>query len=377
MAVHRFRGSPMEMGRQQGETLRHSIAASRRTLLSLERFQMLCPRWVPMPMFEFMSRQKARKLVEPPLRQHYVNQALYYDGLARGSGVGLGNLLLLTSAEILLSRIDFAAACSAAAVRTPDGIVLHKNFDYPEPIRPYYFVRSCAPDQGFATLEFTVAPLAGAVDGVNERGLGVTYDYAFCTDPIRHNVPLSIAINEMLRSCATLNEALDFLSKRPRSGGALLMIADASGAAASVELSNTRLSVRRLERDRAALTHTNHYQIPELQEIEIPRDAVYSDHNVEALRGRKVHESSFMRGARLERLFPEPVDADEVWKRMSDHNGTAGNDNTVCRHGDYWQTTAAVQVIPAKGIIRFADGKPCENRPAVAELREASASLTS
>jgi hypothetical protein len=378
MPVHRFRGSPIEMGRQQGEALRHAIADSRKTFLSLERFQLLRPRWVPMPMFEFMTRQKARTLVEPPMRQHYPSQALYFDGLARGSGLGLGHLLLLASAELLLSKIEYTAApvpgaCSAAAVRTPEGLVLHKNFDYPEAIRPYYLIRGCAPDQGYSTLEMTVAPLAGSVDGVNERGLAVIYDYAFCTDRVLHAVPLTIVLNEMLRTCTTVNEALDFLSKRPRAGGALLMIADATESAASVELSNSRMSVRRLERDQPALTHSNHYQIPELQEVEIPRDAVYSENNVKPLRGKRVHESSFARGARLEELFQKSMSADDVWKRMSDHNGGSGNENTVCRHGEYWETTCAIQIFPAKGLMRFAWGKPCETKPSAVELREASA----
>jgi len=325
-------------------------------------------------MFEFMTRQKARKLVEPPLRQHYPNQALYYDGLARGSGIGLGNLLLLTSAEILLSKLDYTlAACSAAAVRTPEGIVLHKNFDYPEAIRPYYVMRGCAPDQGLATLEMTVAPLAGTVDGVNERGLAVIYDYAFCTDRVLHAVPLTIVLNEMLRTCSTVNEALEFLSKRPRAGGALLMIADARGSAAAVELSNSRIAVRRMES--TCLTHTNHY-LTELKQVEIPADAVYSECNVKPLRGKRVHESSFARGARLERLFDRSMDPDEIWKLMSDHDGGTGNENTICRHGEYWSTTAAIQIFPAKGVMRYAWGKPCENRPASVELTEVTEAIT-
>jgi hypothetical protein len=373
MPVCRFQGSPIDMGRQQGEALRPMIVQSRKTLLGLERFQMLRPRWVPMPMFEFMSRQKARRLVEPPLRQHYPDQALYYEGLARGSGLGLGNLLLLTSAEILLSKIDYAVpggACSAAAVRTADGVVIHKNFDYPKAIQPYYFIRACRPSKGLATLEFTVAPLAGTVDGLNEAGLAVAYDYAFCLDPIHHFVPLTIVLNEMLRTCASVSDALEFLAKRPRAGGALLMLTDASGSVASVELSNTLMEVRRLEPGCKALTHANHYWTPELKRTELPADAVYSDLNVEALRGKSVHESSLKRGLRLEEIFGDRkhFDADSVWKLMSDHAGGAGDENTICRHGEYWETTACVQLVPSRRLIRFGWGKPCELSPQAAEL---------
>jgi hypothetical protein len=378
MPVHRFAGSPFEMGRQQGEALAGPIRESRRTLLGLERFQLLRPRWVPMPMFEFMSRRRARRLVEEPLRRYYPDQAVAFDGLARGSSQSLGQLLLLASAEILLSKIDYrlapaAGACSAAAVRTAQGVVLQKNFDYPAPIQPYYFVRSSRPDSGYATLEFTVAPLAGTVDGLNERGLAVTYNYGFCVDPVRHYVPLSIALNEMLRTCATVEEAVEFLSSRPRSGGALLMLADAGGAMASVELSNTRIAVRRASG--GWIAHTNHYRDPELVEVEIPHGAVYSELNVRVLRGSRIHESSVRRGKRLEELFggPGATGPDEVWARLSDHEGGAGGDFTVCRHGPYWETTASVQLVPARREIRVCWDKPCRAAPVPVQLDGVSA----
>jgi hypothetical protein len=324
-------------------------------------------------MFEFASRRKARHLIEPPLRQHYPEQALFYDGLANGSGQGLGTLLLLASAELLLSKIDYrlaGAACSAVAVRTADGVVLHKNFDYPEPVRPYYFIRTTRPNRGFASIEMTVAPLAGTIDGLNERGLAVTYNYAFCLDLAPEAVPVSITLNELLRTCATVDDGLDFLSKHPHAGGAILMLADARGTMASVELSNTQMSVRHPAAGRATLTHSNHYRSPEMQRVEIPHSAVYSHLNPHTIRGLRILDSSEHRGARLEEIFggAGPFDADSVWRRMSDHAGGSGGDNTICRHGLYFQTTAAIQLFPAQRRLRAAWGKPCERPPETVTL---------
>jgi hypothetical protein len=197
------------------------------------------------------------------------------------------------------------------------------------------------------------------VDGLNERGLAVAYDYAFCTDEMGEAVPLTVALNEMLRTCADVSEAIAFLRERPRCGGALLLLAD-PGQVVSVELSHTRMQVRRPDA-RGWISHTNHYRTASLREVQIPEGAIYGEQNVAVLRGQRVHESSFRRGERLERLLESglPPDADRLWGLMSDHDGGPGADDTICRHGAYWETTAAIQLLPAQRRIRFAWGKPC------------------
>lgn len=368
-----LRGDPYEIGRAQGEALRDDIAASLETLLSLEGFRLLKPWWLPGRSFVGACRRRAMNTVWEPLRRHYPDQARGFEGLAAGSGLPLDALILVASAEILLARIDHRraprpGACCAVAVGRPDGVELLKNFDYPAAIAPYYCVRASRPKEGHALLEFTVAPLAGTVDGLNERGLAVTYDYAFCTDAVEAPVPLTVTLNAMLRSCATVEEAVAFLRGRPRSGGALLMLADAGGAFASVELSNTRLAVRTPPDGARSLAHANHYAAPELVEVEVPADAVYTRRNVTPLRGMPVHRSSHLRKARLEERLgsgPEPVR--DV---MKDHGpGGKGDDDTVCRHGPYWETTASLELRPASGTLRLAHGKPCETEPREFRLR--------
>ena len=50
--------------------------------------------------------------------------------------------------------------------RTADGApVIARNFDYLPLVQPYYVTRESAPRDGFRSLEFTMASLAGAVDG--------------------------------------------------------------------------------------------------------------------------------------------------------------------------------------------------------------------
>src|SRR4029077_1658840 len=99
--------------------------------------------------------------------------------------------------------------------------------------------------------------LAGAVDGVNERGLCITYDYGFAVDDALGNgPPISASISAALAQTTTGSEAAALIMARPRWGGGLLMLADADGDIASLELSTTRSELRRPAPGEDLLYHT-------------------------------------------------------------------------------------------------------------------------
>ena len=62
-----------------------------------------------------------------------------------------------------------------------------RNFDYLPLIQPYYLIRESRPQGRLRAFEFTTAPLVGAVDGMNEAGLCITYNYGFTTDVLEHH----------------------------------------------------------------------------------------------------------------------------------------------------------------------------------------------
>mgnify|MGYP002527445259 CR=1 FL=1 len=59
-----------------------------------------------------------------------------------------------------------------------------RNFDYLPLVQPFYLLRESRPTGKLRALEFTTAPLAGAVDVMNQQGLCITYDYCFTIDKI-------------------------------------------------------------------------------------------------------------------------------------------------------------------------------------------------
>src|SRR5262249_33672496 len=154
------------------------------------------------------------------------------DAIAVGSGLPFRSLCLMNAMEALLGSVRGRTVpiplggCSALAVKgrmTADGtpVVAH-NFDYVPVVAPFYMLRESRPANGFRSLDFLVAPMPGTVDGINEKGLCITFNYAFVTD---HGGPaplISMAIADALATCSTVSEALAMISSRNRWGAGIL-----------------------------------------------------------------------------------------------------------------------------------------------------------
>ena len=122
-----------------------------------------------------------------------------------------------------------------------------------------------------------MAPVAGAVDGVNERGLCITYDYGFAIDDAHGSgPPISASISAALERCSTTSEAINLIRSRPRWGGGLLMLADAEGDIASLELSTTCSEVRRPVAGEDILFHTNAFSTKPMQGVQVSADARFT-----------------------------------------------------------------------------------------------------
>ncbi|MBI5201569.1 MAG: hypothetical protein HY925_08305 [Elusimicrobia bacterium] len=365
-------GSPYELGLAQGRALAAHIKATRKDLSKLELFRLSQPWWLPYGVYRGLAERRARKLLERPLRRDHPKGAERLSGIAAGAGLTLDSVILLNAFESFMSAarerctLPSPAACSAIALRgarTESGEpVITRLFDYIPLAQPYFTVRETRPEGGFRSLDFTVAPLAGAVDGINERGLAITYNYAYTQDEGRPTGPISLAISEALERCGTVAEAASLISSRGRWGGGILMLADAGGDIASLELSSTAAKLRRPADGEDAIFHTNAFSTSEMRAVELPAGAVFDARAPRALRGRRVHESAERRSARIRELFADParLGPGEILSRMADH-GKEGKpaDTTVCVHGSFWHTTAVLQYFPRSRRMRASFTTAC------------------
>jgi len=360
-----FEGTHRKLGRTQGEKLRELIARSKDTLKESVEFELLKPEWMPADIFIKMGEILSMVKYAPHMRNNYPEQYRRLLGIARGARVPAGFVMLLSSFEIELNKVDFQlGGCSGAGIsgaRSASGEpVIIKNFDYPEHFIDFHVTRLDAPKGRAKVLNVSSAPLAGSHEGVNEFGLSIAYNYGYGQDSSPHKVAITTVVQEALETCKYTGEAVDLIANSKRCGGAILMICDAGADLRVLELSNANSAVRFPED--GLLLMTNHYLDEKMAAIDVPPDAYYTQKTVPLLRGCRCRESSESRYARLEELLggKDTISERDLVAAFSDH-GPGGNpsDNTVCRHSDYFTTTCSVMIYPARCAMKVMYGNPC------------------
>ncbi len=368
----RCEGDPQSIGEALGESLRERIYAAQLSLASYEAFRVNQPWWMPYDAFLYFSASTARRMLELPIRTHFPDMALRLDGMSTTSRIGQEYLYLFHALEAALTSPSgyvvqpALAGCTALAIRgrrsaDRQPLIAH-NFDNVDVLRTHFILRERHEKRRYRALEFTIAPLCGAIDGINEHGLAISYDYGATMTPGAPNAPVSMAVSEALAQCRTVREAISFIQSRPCCGGALLMLADATGEIAAFEIAGNTSAVRFPYQD-DWLSHSNTYKTDPAKATEVSADAVYSEAAPRLLRGKRVLESAEVRDFRMEELLRQhPIlGLDEVTRVMSDHGSTeGGSDCSICMHGDYWATTSSLQLFPRERKIRIADGPTCQ-----------------
>ncbi len=362
-----FAGDNYEMGYQQGMQLRDAISLMASRLGSFPSLVANKSPLLPSRLYLYMAARRAVNEYLPDIFNHYPNQHKRIEGLAKGAQMELSFFLLMMTAELMVTQVNYRlGACTAAGISaercTLGEPLIIKNYDFPEEFQPFYITRHSQPLEGYASLEVSMAPLAGCHDGINQHGLAVSYNYAYGTDLPKFMVPVSLVVQEILENCATVEEAVKFAVESKRAGGAILMLGDSRGRFASVELSPNFSGVR--EPENGLLVNTNNYLSSDMLPYDIPANAYYSGRAVRSLRGIRVHESSELRYSRAIQLLDrdEAMGVREILEVFCDHGeGGKGSDNTICRHGELLSTSCSVIMFPASRRMLVTYGNPCSS----------------
>lgn len=370
--IVKCQGDPQTVGEALGESLREKIYAAQLSLAQYEAFRANQPWWMPYDAFLYFSATTARRMLEAPIQTYFPDMDRRIRGMSSTSRIGSDYLYLFHALEAAITSPagyvvqPSLAGCTALAIQgrrsaSRDAIIAH-NFDNVEILKPHFFLRERHENGGYRTLEFTIAPLCGAIDGINEQGLAISYDYGATLTPGEPNAPVSMAISEALTTCSTVQEALQFIRSRPYCGGALLMLADATGEIAALEIAGETMAVR-YPQDDDFLAHSNTYQTPQAKATEVGPNAIYAECAPKRLRGKRVLESAEARDKRMHDLMRQfsVLGPQEIEQIMSDHgpDGT-GSDCSICMHGDYWSTTSCLQLFPRERKLRIAQGPACQ-----------------
>ena len=229
-------GHPRDMGLAQGAALAGAIRAEVEGAgLSLRRSRM----------------PSLRGLTSGPLRgsgagrelfRHFAHQAERLEGLALRANVPVDSILALhlrvRAGGVeggLLARRASLRARSAGEAEHEKRVVLERSLPRAAAGEAGFFVRESRPVVGFHSLEIGLPWLVPAVAGVNEGGL------AILAGPVLWGTgghggwsPSLLLVQECLQRFEDLDGALDWCRKRPVEGEQSFVLADSSGATASV-----------------------------------------------------------------------------------------------------------------------------------------------
>jgi len=177
------------------------------------------------------------------LARHFPHLSESLAGLALGARVPEAFL-----AREIASELDCGPAPTAALAGEP--VVLVRSLDGP------VLVRRSRPEGLFASLELTRPWLPSALLGVNERGLAVAVadsgvnelSPALAESRVAVEAcaaPAALLAQDCLERFAALEAALDWCAGRPAGGRATLLLGDATGEVAGIEIRGSERRVLR------------------------------------------------------------------------------------------------------------------------------------
>lgn len=234
-------GHPRDMGLAQGEAVRAGVAAACDAAgLSTRRSRR--PTLSGFSAGPVRGAGAGREFI-----RHFAHQAERLEGLARAAGVPIDSILALHlqgGAEPgLLAQRAGLRAYPAPSTHDIDShnaaskgrILLERSLPACRTGEAGWLLRESRPAVGFRSVEVGLPWLVPGVAGVNEAGLAVMASPLLWSEAGQTSAPpLQLLVQECLQRFEDLDGALGWCEKRPAEGEQSLVLADASGAVATV-----------------------------------------------------------------------------------------------------------------------------------------------
>jgi predicted choloylglycine hydrolase len=170
--------------------------------------------------------------------------------------VMLGNCFLDVSPMTACSTIALPADAS------PDGVArFGRNLDFPSfnVADKYSVLMIYHPAGKYAFAAVSWPGLIGVLSGMNEHGLSLANMEVTRGQRFPQAAPYAVLYRTLLEECRTVKEAISLLEKSPRQTANNLMLMDAAGDRAVVEITPEAITIRRAPA-RTALISTNHHR---------------------------------------------------------------------------------------------------------------------
>jgi len=371
-------GTHKEMGVQQGTQLKEQYDKFLNAMLNSDLIKGAKPKFLPMGLIIRLLSWFSKKQLKPVLTKYSPKQNEYVLGLAEGFKIKNNlsyalNLLEIVTGHPTLTMTwpEGILACTqifAVADATIDGVdVFSRNYDFPNELEEYQMVRVAKPNSGYKNIGMTQMFISGVHQGMNEKGLAIGINYGRSwkedvnglPDYRLSGLPSTMLVQETLESCATVEEAIEYIINYPmRGNGAHYGILDKQGNACVIETTASRYAIRYPED--GILVHTNLYRTEELMDANVPESVTWKTKHMT----RPYYLSPKRRYERAYELITQmkgDLNREELYKILSDHNNREPDDDTVCTHGDVGSTLATISCIPKKGEFWCTDTHPCKS----------------
>ena len=264
LLVLHVKGSPYEMGYQNGFLLKDRIQAS---------IQYHNQRMIEMGYsYEYMVN--CSKAMEPHIPQEYIEEM---QGLADGASVNY--------TDVLLSQIDADlpdrgwTGCSGFAIfgnATVDGHLYHgRSLDSPLAPQPSGLITVYELESGNAFVNLGHFGIIGVHIGMSKKGISLGLKFSSSSDKTLDGMPILFILRKVLQYSNNLTEAINIINQTDRTAGWNIVLGDGKNLnACAVEISDNYCKVfwagdpaedilphYSIEN---AVRRTNHYVDPEL-----------------------------------------------------------------------------------------------------------------
>jgi hypothetical protein len=367
-AVVWLAGTPYEMGVQQGELL-HDVIAEAVEIVNADPLYSLLP--------ELARNAGILQLAEAHSFPEILEECQGLVAATADVGFEMDFCLALNFGDVMLEFVrhgmpdldDLGPGCSqvvATGEATADGQLYHaRNLDwggmdlsiiYDNPV---LFVRQ--PTDGVPHVYVGFPMNLSPYTGMNLAGLSIGSNEIHPIGPEAQRLAGRSHVQMVARLLATatsLDEALSFVAAEGHMSNEALMVADGpAGRGAALELSGAAQAVREL--DQGVVTLTNHFQAPETDPFDLPRDPETDD-------------NSLLRAERLVQLV-SPEGAETIWgnldlerlagvmrDRVHPRTGAESPPDTIDDELSLATNGLMHQVLfdPARGLFWVAAGQP-------------------
>ena len=370
----KLEGNPAERGLQQGEQLKDKIHNMFDVVFHSKMFSEVTSKLIPLSIIKLALGYMGKKNIKKSLLKFLPNQYEKMIAISKAAAIkeriiyGAHFIEVMSGDPKSIYKNPPIQACSMIfalpEATANEFLIFGRNYDFPNVFQPFQVVREEEPDNGYKNINFTQFPLTGCHMGLNEKGLAIGYNYgrSWKKEPLDFRlkgVPGTFIVQEVLETCATTQEAVDFITNfTNRANGCHYGLMDTSGDICVIETTSTRHAIRRPES--GILAHTNHYQTEKLKDANLPDYVRFKmdDMDINPI------ESPIRRYQREIELLKEyngQITMETVKNILSDHDNREPDDFTVCTHGPAAGTLGSIIVLPTKMEFWVTDDHPCNS----------------